>query len=171
MCSFALSPHGLCAVWMNIYASPSSGEAYRDRQLTTNFELKFFVCQHVSMWGFQNVPCLSVHVSVSRENKSPCFRQYLSYISNWYIKGKVFTSTTPLKPTNFNFFPKKFKIKFWLVLTSWNHLSFINISPTLVIDTPMERSSLVLHHWNPKNWIFFKVWYWILTCAEKLKSP
>ena len=33
------------------YASPSSGEVYRDRQLTTNYELwlKFFVCRHVSL--------------------------------------------------------------------------------------------------------------------------
>ena len=31
------------------YATPSSGEAYRDRRPTTNFELKFFVCRHVSM--------------------------------------------------------------------------------------------------------------------------
>ena len=30
------------------YAFPSSGDACRDRQLTTNFELKFFVCRHVS---------------------------------------------------------------------------------------------------------------------------
>ena len=32
-----------------IYAFPSSGEAYSDRQLTLNFELTFFVCRHVSM--------------------------------------------------------------------------------------------------------------------------
>ena len=34
-----------------IHASPSSGEAYRYQQLTTNLslELKFFVCRHVSM--------------------------------------------------------------------------------------------------------------------------
>ena len=31
-----------------------------------------------------------------------------------------------------------------------NHLIFINISPTLVIDTSMERSSRVLQHGNPK---------------------
>ena len=37
-----------------------------------------------------------------------------------------------------------------------NHLSFVNISPTLVIDTSMERSSRVLHHGNPKNVNFFK---------------
>ena len=92
-------------VFFNNYASPSSREAYRDRQLTTNFELKFFVCRHVSMWGFQNRVCLSIrlsaHLSVPREKKSPWLRQYQSYISNWYIYGKVFTSTTPWKP---NFF-------------------------------------------------------------------
>ena len=39
-----------------------------------------------------------------------------------------------------------------------NHLSFVNISPTLVIDKSMERSSLVVteqQHENPKN-DFFK---------------
>ena len=51
------------------------------------------------------------------------------------------------------FFSKKFKIEFWLVLTNWNHLSFVNISTTLVIDTSMERSSRVLQHGIPKMWI------------------
>ena len=102
------------------YASPSSGEAYRDRQLTTNFELKFFVCRHVSMWGFQNPVCLSI---------------------------------CP--------YPEK-----------RNHHSFVNISPTLVIDTSIERSSRVPQHGHSKIWIFFKkVRNWILTCAEKLNSP
>ena len=32
-----------------------------------------------------------------------------------------------------------------------NHLSFVNISPTLVFDTSMERSSRVLKHGNPKK--------------------
>ena len=93
---------------INYYAPPSSWEAYRDRQLTTNFELKFFVC-HVlyaicfvfSMWGFQNPVCL---------------------------------------------YPEK-----------RNHLSFVNISPTLVIDTSMKRSSQVLRHRNPKIWFKKKV--------------
>ena len=31
-----------------------------------------------------------------------------------------------------------------------NHTRFVNISPTLVIDTSMERSSRVLQHGNPK---------------------
>ena len=47
-----------------------------------------------------------------------------------------------------------------------NHLSFVNISPTLVIDTSTERSSRVLHHGNPKIWYFFKkvkFEIWLLT--------
>ena len=31
-----------------------------------------------------------------------------------------------------------------------NHPSFVDISPTLVIDASMERSSQVLHHGNPE---------------------
>ena len=50
------------------------------------------------------------------------------------------------------FFQKSSKFEFWLVLKSWNHHSFVNISPTLVIDTSMERSSRVLLNWNPKIW-------------------
>ena len=95
-------------------------------------------------------PCTSVHLSLTREKKSPWLRQYQFYICNWYFNGKVFTSTTPWKPQNLKFVSKKFEIEFWLVLTSWNHLSFVNISPTLVIDTSMERSSRVLQHGNPK---------------------
>ena len=39
---------------------------------------------------------------------------------------------------------------------SWNHLNFVNISPTLVIDTSMERSSRVATTtWKPKYLIFF----------------
>ena len=54
------------------------------------------------------------------------------------------------------FFQKSSKFEFWLLTNSWNHLSFVNISPTLVIDTSMERSSRVLHHGNPEMWKFFK---------------
>ena len=39
---------------------------------------------------------------------------------------------------------------------SSNHPSFINVSPAVVIDTSMERSSRVLHHENPKIGIFFQ---------------
>ena len=56
----------------------------------------------------------------------------------------------------FFFFQKSLKFEFWLLTKSWNHLSFVNISPTLVIDTSMERSSRVLLHENPKIWFSFK---------------
>ena len=95
------------------YASPISGEAYRDRRLTTNFELWVEIfcvstCFHVRI----PKPCLSVGLSV-RPSVCP--------------------------------HPEK-----------RNRLSFVNISPTLVIDASMERSSRVLHHGNPKIWIFFQ---------------
>ena len=75
------------------------------------------------------------------------------------------------KPKIWFFFQKSSKFEFWLVLKSWNNLSFVNISPTLVIDTSMERSSRELHDANPKNLIFFskKFEIRILTCAEELK--
>ena len=94
----------------------------------------------------------SVHLSVPREKKLPWLRQYQSYISNWYINRNVFTSTTPWKPKIFLKNQNSLKFEFWLVTKSWNHLSFVNISPTLVIDTSMERYSRVLQHWNLKNW-------------------
>ena len=55
------------------------------------------------------------------------------------------------------FFQKSLKFEIWLLTNSWNHLSFVDISPTLVIDTSMERSSRVLHHGNPKKLIYFFV--------------
>ena len=62
------------------------------------------------------------------------------------------------------------------MLKSWNPLSFVNISPTLVIDTSMERSSRVLQHGNPKigknfqkN---FKFEFWLVTktCTYMMTS-
>ena len=54
-----------------------------------------------------------------------------------------------------------------------NPLSFVNISPTLVIDTSMERSYQVLQHGNPKIGFLFskKFEIRILTFDEELKSP
>ena len=78
------------------------------------------------------------------------------------------------------FFQKSSKFKFWLLTKSWNHLFFVNISPTLVIDTSMERSSRVLHHGNPEMWNFFKKFeideiefcpYPEFPYAEKKKTP
>ena len=86
------------------------------------------------------------------EVKSLLLRQYQSYIGNWYIIGNWNTKKKMI------FFPKKFEIEFRLVfwrlmLKSWNHLSFVNISPTLIIDTSIKRISLILQHGNPIMWI------------------
>ena len=67
--------------------------------------LKFFVCRHVSIWGFRNRVCLSICQTVHRLSVCPSVCPY----------------------------PEK-----------RNHPSFVNISPTIVIDTSMERSSRVL---------------------------
>ena len=79
----------------------------------------------------------------------------------------------PGNPKNWFFFQKSSKFEFWLLTKRWNHLSFVNISPTLVIDTSMERSSRVLQHGNPKIWFFFskKFEIQILTFDKELKSP
>ena len=90
------------------------------------------------------------------ELKSPQLRQYQSFISIWYINGKVLTSTKAWKPQNLIFFFKKVRnsnFDFW---QSWNHLSFVNISPSLVFDTSMERYWRVLQHGNPKIDFFFQ---------------
>ena len=54
-----------------------------------------------------------------------------------------------------------------------NHPGFVNISPTLEIDTSMEMSSRVLHHGNQKNLKKSKKKFEIriLTSDEELKSP
>ena len=112
--------------FQNYYASPSSGEAYRNRRLTTNFELWVEIfcvptCFHVRI----PKPCLSVCLSVCPH-------------------------------------PEK------------RYHTFVNISPTLVIDTSMERSSRVLHHGNPKIWFFFfskKFEIRNLIFDEELKLP
>ena len=61
------------------------------------------------------------------------------------------------------FFSKKFEIdeiEFCLYpefpyAEKRNRPGFVNISPTIVINTSMERSSRVLQHGNPKKLIFF----------------
>ena len=129
--------------------------------------MKFFVCRHVSMWGFQNRVCLSVRLSV---HLSVCLsicpypekRNHHSFVNispTLVIDTSMERSSRVLhdaKPKIWFFFKKSSKFEFWLVLKSWNHLSFINISPTSVIYTSMERSSQVLQLGNPKIWFFFK---------------
>ena len=112
--------NGKCA-WP-IYASPSSREAYRNRQLTT----KILILK----WNFL---CADMFPYEDSKNVSICL------------------------------YPEKKK-----------NPGFVNISPALVIDTSMERSSQVTTTpWKPKNLniFFLKFKIQILTCDEELKLP
>ena len=149
--------------WWFYYASPSSREACRDRQLTINFELWVEIfcvptCFHVRILK----QCLSVP---EKRNHHSFVNICPTLVANWDINGKVFTSTTAWKLKNVILFSKKFI--FWLVTKSWNHLSFVNISPTLVIDTSMKWSSRVLLQiYNMKTQKFefflnFEIRFWL----------
>ena len=167
----------------DFYASPSSGEAYRDRRLTTNFELWVEIfcvptCFHVRI----PKPCLSVRLS------APEKRYHHSFVNispTLVIDTSMERSSRVLhhgNPEMWNFF-KKFEIgeiEFcpypeFLYAEKKNRPGFVNISPTLVIDTSTERSSRVLQYENQKIWFFFQKssklnLTCILTCAEELKS-
>ena len=160
-----------------IYASPSSGEAYRDRRLTTNFELWVEIfcvptCFHVRI----PKPCLSVCPHPEKRNH----HSFVNISPTLVFDISMERSSRVLhhgNPKVWFIFQKKFEIRNLTLTKSWNHLSFVNISPTLVIDTSMERSSRVLHHGNPKMWRFFKKFeiefcpYPEFPYAEKRNSP
>ena len=159
----------------HIYASPTSGEAYRDRRLTTNFELWVEIfcvptCFHVRI----PKPCLSVCLSVCPHPEKRYHHSFVNISPTLVIDTSMERSSRVLhhgNPKIWIFFQKSSKFEFWLLTKSWNHVSFVNISPTLVIDTSMESSSRVLRHGNPKIGFFFFKKVWILTFDEELKSP
>ena len=164
--------------YMHFYASPTSGEAYRDRRLTTNFELWVEIfcvstCFHMRI----PKPCLSVCPSVCLSVcpsvcPHPEKRNPLSFVNispTLVIDASMERSSQVLhhgNPKIWKKFKKSSKFEIWLLTKSWNHHSFVNISPTLVIDTSMERSSRVLHHGNPEIWFFFlkssKFEFWLV---------
>ena len=142
-----------------IYASPTSGEAYRDRRLTTNFELWVEIfcvptCFHVTI-----PKTVSVCLSVCPHPEKRYHHSFVNISPTLVIDTSMERSSRVLHhgdPKIWFFFQKSSKFEFWLLTKSWNHLSFVNISPTLVIDTSMEWSSRVLQHGNPEMWNFFK---------------
>ena len=83
-------------------------------------------------------------VSVCREKKTPWLRQYQSYISNWYVNGKVFTSTTPWKPKCLIFFSRKFEIEFDLYFDlCWRaEIIQVGLNMHLYVDIGDASSSL-----------------------------
>ena len=73
--------------------------------------------------------------------KSPSLRQYQSYISNWYINGKVFTSTTTWEPKKFDLFFKKFEIEFDLCWRAEINIQ-VGLNMHLYVDIGDASSSL-----------------------------
>ena len=129
----------------DFYASPSSEDTYSDWHLNPNFELWVEIfcvptCFHMRIPKL----CLSVRTS----------RKEIRLIHQW----KGFHEYYNMETEKFEFLFKKGRnwilLVFWVVLNSWNHLSFVNISPTLVNDTSMERSSRVLYHEKSKIWFY-----------------
>ena len=115
-------------------------------------------------------PCLSVGPSICPYPEKRNHPNFVNVSPRLVIDTSMERSSRVLQhgyPKIWIFFKKSSKFEFWLSTKSWNHHSFVNISPTLIIDTSMERSSRVLHHENPKIWIFFqkslKFEFWLLT--------
>ena len=108
-------------------------------------------------------------LSIPREKKSPSLCQYQSYIGNWYNNGNVFMSSYySMETQKFDFFVKK--VRNWILSILWvfitqkiNHPGFVNISPTLVIDSYINgKVFMSTTTWKPNNLNFFKnVQNWI----------
>ena len=98
---------------------------------------------------YEDSKTVSVHLSIPREKKSPWLLWYQSEISNWYINGKVFMSTTTWKPKKLFFFQKSSKLsrlaKLNFVRTprKQNRPGFADISPTLVTYWYINRKVFI----------------------------
>ena len=114
----------------------------------------------------------------------PWLCQYQSYISNWYVNGKVFEYYN-MGTKNLIFFSKKFEIEFDM---GWRAEINIQVGLTYMSTSVMHRRPFEGRHlvnfgkvlvitcsspWKPKNLIFFFLMseIWILTCDEELNSP
>ena len=109
----------------------------------TSMEWSLRVLQHENhkIWNFLKKVrnwILSVpRVSVCREKKSPWLRQYQTYICNWYVNGKVFSSTTTWKPIFF----LKFEIEFDLCWRAEINIQ-VGLNMHLYVDIGDASSSL-----------------------------
>ena len=104
-------------------------------------------------------------VSVCREKKSPWLRQYQSYVSNWYVNGKGFPSTTTWESKNLIFFSKKFKIEFDLYFDlCWRaEIIQVGLKMHLYVDIGDASSSLEgrdLVNWYVNGMVFTSTTPW-----------
>ena len=116
-----------------------------------------YVCLYVCLSVCLSI-CPSVHLSVCPHPEKRYHHSFVNTSPTLVFDTSMEMSSRVLhhgNPKIWIFFQKSSKFEICLLTKSWNHLNFVNISPTLVIDTSMERFSRVLHHGNPKIWFFF----------------
>ena len=151
------------------YTSPSSGRHIGDRRLTTNFELWveiFCVPTCFHMWIPK--PCLSVclysECPYPEKRNRPCFVDFRPKLVIDIHRWKGLHECYNIETEKFELFSKKFEMEFCPYPQRRNRSSFVNISPTLVIDTSMERSLRVIQNGNRKMWLFKKKKFEIEFC-------
>ena len=88
------------------------------------------------VWNRQNWILSVPRVSIRREKKSPWLCQYQSYISNWYVNGKVFEYYN-METKNLIFLSEKFEIEFDLC---WRAEINIQVGLTYMSTSGMHRS-------------------------------
>ena len=131
------------------------------------FELKFLCAD---MFPCEDSKTVSVCLSVCPHPEKRYHHSFVNISPTLVIDTSMERSSRVLhhgNPKIWFFFQKSLKFEICLLTKSRNHLSFVNISPTLVIDTSMEWSLRVLQHGNPTIWFFFqkssKFEFWLLT--------
>ena len=118
--------------------------------IDTSMERSSRVLQHGNpeIWNFfkkfEIDFCPYPEFPYAEKKKSPWLRQYQSYISNWYVNGKVFTSTITWEPKNLIFFFKKFEIEFDLYFDlCWRpEIIQVGLNMHLYVDIGDASSSL-----------------------------
>ena len=111
------------------------------------------------MFPYEDAKTVSICLSVCPHPEKRDHHSFVNISPTLVIDTSMEWSSRVLhhgNPKIWFIFQKSLKFESWLLTKSWNHLSFVNITPTLVIDTSMEWSSRVLHHGNPEMWNFFK---------------
>ena len=120
------------------------GDAYSDRQLTPKFELLSWNFLCANMFPYGDTKTVSVCPYSEKRNHHSFVNISPTLVNDTSMERSSRVLATAWKVGNPIFFLKGFEIEFWFVLKSWNHLTFVYICPTLVIDTSMERFSWVL---------------------------
>ena len=108
------------------------------------------------VWNWLNWILSVPRVFACREKKSP-FCQYQSYISNWYVNGKVFTSTTTWEPKKLIFFSKKFEIEFDLYFDLCWIAEIIQVGLNMHLYVDIGDASSSLWGSTSSSYIIWKV--------------